>query len=105
MIGLHFGGVAATRQIRAWSERTRPTVPTLGRFSGRLKHEGILSATLGLAQRLTDAQLEAGPYTRVAIDCICIAPPLVSDDTVVDRIVETLRTTIPRVVTEVRAMA
>ena len=38
------------------------------------------------------------------MDCICLAPPLVTDDQI-DRIVETLRETIPRVVAEVRAMA
>ena len=52
----------------------------------------------GLAQRLTDALLEAGLYTRVAMDVICLAPPLVTDDDTIDRIVEILRVTIPRVV-------
>ena len=33
-----------------------------------------------LAQRLTDALLERGLYTRVAMDCICLAPPLVTTD-------------------------
>ena len=62
-------------------------------------------ASLGVAQRLTDALLDAGLYTRVAMDCICLAPPLVSEAGVIDRIVETLRGTVPRVVSELRAMA
>ena len=35
---------------------------------------------LGVTQKLTDAMLERGLYTRVALDCICIAPPLVTSD-------------------------
>jgi adenosylmethionine-8-amino-7-oxononanoate aminotransferase len=55
-------------------------------------------AEFGLAQRLTDALLEAGLYTRIAMDVICLAPPLVTDDETIDRIVEILRVTIPRVI-------
>ena len=33
-----------------------------------------------MTQRLTDALLERGLYTRVAMDCICLAPPLVTTD-------------------------
>jgi adenosylmethionine-8-amino-7-oxononanoate aminotransferase len=62
-------------------------------------------ASLALSQRLTDALLEAGLYTRVALDCICLAPPLVVDDDLSDRIVQTLAETIPRVVAEVQAKA
>ena len=42
--------------------------------------------------------MERGLYTRVVMDCICLAPPLVTSDAVIDRIVETLRETIPAVV-------
>jgi adenosylmethionine-8-amino-7-oxononanoate aminotransferase len=38
-------------------------------------------------QRLTDALLQAGLCTRVAMDCICLAPPLTITDQQVDRIV------------------
>jgi putrescine aminotransferase len=62
-------------------------------------------AELGLAQRLTDALLGAGLYTRVAMDVICLAPPLVSDDAIIDRIVEILAETIPRVLADARAAA
>ena len=34
----------------------------------------------GITQKLTDAMLARGLYTRVAMDCICIAPPLVTAD-------------------------
>jgi adenosylmethionine-8-amino-7-oxononanoate aminotransferase len=51
----------------------------------------------GLTQKLTDAMLERGLYTRVVMDCICLAPPLVTSDAQIDRIVETLREAIPAV--------
>lgn len=40
----------------------------------------------GMAQKLTDALLDRGLYTRVAMDCICVAPPLVTTDPQIDRI-------------------
>jgi adenosylmethionine-8-amino-7-oxononanoate aminotransferase len=43
---------------------------------------------LGVAQKLTDAMLARGLYTRVAMDCICLAPPLITDDADLDRIVD-----------------
>ncbi len=42
----------------------------------------------GLTQKLTDALLDRGLYTRVVMDCICLAPPLVTTDAQIDRIVE-----------------
>ena len=41
-----------------------------------------------MTQRLTDALLDRGLYTRVAIDCICLAPPLVIEEDELDRIVD-----------------
>jgi putrescine aminotransferase len=55
-------------------------------------------AALNMTQRLTDALLDAGLCTRVALDCICLAPPLIIEDELVDRIVATLAETIPEVV-------
>jgi putrescine aminotransferase len=53
----------------------------------------------GLTQKLTDAMLNRGLYTRVVMDCICLAPPLVTTDAQIDRIVEivgdTVRNTVP----------
>lgn len=49
----------------------------------------------GLAQKLMNAMLERGLYTRVAMDCICLAPPLMTSDALLDRIVETLGEAIP----------
>lgn len=60
-------------------------------------------AEVGLTQRLTDALLERGLYTRVVMDCICLAPPLVTSDEVLDRMVETVRATIPSVLDTTRA--
>jgi adenosylmethionine-8-amino-7-oxononanoate aminotransferase len=51
----------------------------------------------GLTQRLMDALLERGLYTRVAMDCICLAPPLVTSDDLLDRMVDTVREAIPAV--------
>ena len=51
----------------------------------------------GLTQKLTDALLDRGLYTRVALDCICLAPPLVTTDAEIDRIVETVRAAVPAV--------
>jgi putrescine---pyruvate transaminase len=48
-----------------------------------------------LTQKLTDSLLERGLYTRVALDCICLAPPLVASDAELDRIVQILREAIP----------
>lgn len=53
-----------------------------------------------LTQKLTDALLDRGLYTRVAMDCICLAPPLVTTDADIDRIVdivgETITALVPR---------
>ncbi len=60
--------------------------------------KALFPAPVGLTQKLMDALMDRGLYTRVVMDCICIAPPLVTSDAVIDRIVETLRETIPSVV-------
>ena len=39
-----------------------------------------------MTSRLTDAMLERGLLTRVALDCICIAPPLVVSEAQLDRV-------------------
>jgi putrescine---pyruvate transaminase len=52
----------------------------------------------GLTQKLTDAMLDRGLYTRVVMDCICLAPPLVTTDAEIDRIVNIVGETIPAVV-------
>jgi adenosylmethionine-8-amino-7-oxononanoate aminotransferase len=51
----------------------------------------------GLTQKLTDALLDRGLYTRVAMDCICLAPPLVTTDADLDRIVNIVGETVPAV--------
>ena len=50
-----------------------------------------------IAQRLTDALLDHGLYTRVALDCICLAPPLVVTEDQIDRIVGIIADVIPAV--------
>lgn len=62
----------------------------------------LFPATAGLTQKLTDALLDRGLYTRVAMDCICLAPPLMTSDAIIDRIVDTVRETIPAVVNGAR---
>jgi adenosylmethionine-8-amino-7-oxononanoate aminotransferase len=55
---------------------------------------------IGMAQKLTDALLDRGLCTRVAMDCICIAPPLVTTDAQIDRIAAIIGETVPAVVRE-----
>lgn len=52
----------------------------------------------GVTQKLTDALLDRGLYTRVALDSICLAPPLVATDAEIDRIVDIVRDAVTAVV-------
>jgi adenosylmethionine-8-amino-7-oxononanoate aminotransferase len=54
-------------------------------------------ADAGLTQKLMDALLDRGLYTRVVMDSICLAPPLVTTDDQIDRIVAIVGETIPTV--------
>jgi adenosylmethionine-8-amino-7-oxononanoate aminotransferase len=58
----------------------------------------LFPAELGLAARLTEAMLERGLCTRVVMDCICVAPPLVISDDQIDTLVAIIRDAIPDVV-------
>jgi putrescine aminotransferase len=60
--------------------------------------KSLFPAEAGMTQKLTDALLERGLYTRVALDCICIAPPLVTTDAQLDRIVDIVRDAVTQVV-------
>jgi len=51
-----------------------------------------------VSQRLYDALLERGLYTRVLFDCICLAPPLVVTEQEIDRMAAIIAETIPAVV-------
>jgi putrescine aminotransferase len=53
--------------------------------------KSLFPAEAGMTQKLTEAMLERGVYTRVVMDCICIAPPLVTTDAQLDQIVDTVR--------------
>ena len=48
-----------------------------------------------MASRLTDAMLARGLVTRVALDCICIAPPLVISEAELDRLVDIIADAVP----------
>jgi putrescine---pyruvate transaminase len=50
-----------------------------------------------LSQRLYEALLERGLYTRVLFDCVCFAPPLVITEAEIDRMVSIVAETIPAV--------
>ncbi|HXT70559.1 MAG TPA: aspartate aminotransferase family protein [Vicinamibacterales bacterium] len=54
-------------------------------------------AAAQVTQRLTDALLDRGLYTRVAMDCICLAPPFVVSEDEIDRIVAIIADAIPAV--------
>jgi putrescine---pyruvate transaminase len=60
----------------------------------------LFPAEMGMTQKLTDALLDRGLYTRVAMDCICIAPPLVATDAQIDRLVGIVGETASSVVSE-----
>jgi adenosylmethionine-8-amino-7-oxononanoate aminotransferase len=62
----------------------------------------LFPAEAGMTQKLTDAMLDRGVYTRVAMDCICIAPPLVTTDAQLDQIVDTVRDAVTHVVGAVK---
>lgn len=57
---------------------------------------------VGMSQRLYEALLSRGLYTRVLMDCICLAPPLVITEEQLDRTVDIIAETIPSVLKEVR---
>ena len=56
---------------------------------------------LGMSQRLQDALLDHGLCTRVVMDCICLAPPLMIEDGLIDRAVDSVAAAIQSVVKEV----
>ena len=59
----------------------------------------------GVTPKLTDAMLERGLYTRVVMDCICIAPPLCSTDAEIDRLVDIVGDSVSSVVGGARESA
>ena len=64
--------------------------------------KSLFPAEAGVTQKLTDALLDRGVYTRVAMDCICIAPPLVTTDAQLDQIVDAVRDAVTHVVDAVK---
>ena len=62
----------------------------------------LFPAEAAMTQKLTEAMLERGVYTRVAMDCICIAPPLITTDAQLDQIVDTVRDAVTYVIGAVR---
>ncbi len=62
----------------------------------------LFPAEVGLSQKLYEALLERGLYTRVLMDCICLAPPFVISDEQIDRAVNIIAETVAAVVKEVR---
>ena len=56
----------------------------------------------GVTQRLTEAMLARGLCTRVVMDCICIAPPLMIEDHLIDRMVDVIGESVSAVVSESR---
>jgi putrescine aminotransferase len=60
---------------------------------------------LGVTAKLTEAMLSRGLYTRVVLDCICIAPPLITSDADIDLLVDVVRESIAEVLATVRASA
>jgi adenosylmethionine-8-amino-7-oxononanoate aminotransferase len=55
----------------------------------------------GLTQRLVTALMERGLWTRVVMDCICLAPPLTIEDELIDRTVSIIEDAIPSVLSNI----
>jgi len=55
-------------------------------------------AAAGVTQKLVDAMLERGLFTRVVLDAVCLAPPLVTTEAQLDAIVEAVGGAIESVV-------
>ena len=96
-------------------ERLRTLAPLDG--VGHVRAQGLIAAVevvadkatkqlhppeVGMTQRLYEALLERGLYTRVLMDCICLAPPFVITDEQINRIVDIIRETIPAVMNAAR---
>ncbi|MGE0463045.1 MAG: aspartate aminotransferase family protein [Vicinamibacterales bacterium] len=62
----------------------------------------LFPAEAGVTQKLMDAMLERGLYTRVVMDCICIAPPLVTTEAQIDQLVAIVRESVAAVVSGAR---
>ena len=59
-------------------------------------------AAAAITPKLTEAMIDRGLYTRVVLDSICIAPPLVITDAEIDRLVDIVRDSIAAVVAGAR---
>jgi adenosylmethionine-8-amino-7-oxononanoate aminotransferase len=57
-----------------------------------------------ISPRLQEALMERGLYTRVLADTICLAPPFVTSDEQIERIVEIVGDTIPGVLQGARML-
>jgi putrescine---pyruvate transaminase len=64
----------------------------------------LFPAEAQVSQRLYEALLERGLYTRIVADTICLAPPLVTTDEQVDRIVAIIGDAIPSVLQSLPAL-
>jgi len=53
--------------------------------------------SLGVTQKLIDGMLDRGLYSRAVLDCVCIAPPLITSDDDLDRIVNIVGETVEAV--------
>jgi putrescine aminotransferase len=62
------------------------------------KTKAQFAPELGVTQRLTEAMLDRGLCTRVALDCICLAPPFIIADEQLDTIVDIVGQAIAEVV-------
>jgi adenosylmethionine-8-amino-7-oxononanoate aminotransferase len=59
-------------------------------------------AEMNVSQRLTHAMLARGLCTRVALDCVCLAPPLMIEEPLIDRMVDIVGESIHAVVNDLR---
>jgi putrescine aminotransferase len=67
--------------------------------------KALFPTSANISARLTEAMLERGLCTRVVMDCICLAPPLVVTDAQIDSIVDRIGEAITAVVSSVQSSA
>jgi adenosylmethionine-8-amino-7-oxononanoate aminotransferase len=111
----HIDGLAGLWNVNV-GLRTLESLPHVGNVRGQGLMCGVelvadtatrayFPAEMGLSSKLMEALPERGLYTRAVMDSNCPVPPLMIGDDLIDRIVETLRVTIPEVLASVKQPA
>src|SRR6266498_2644681 len=82
------------RWMHAYTYSGHPTCGAVELVADKATKQ-VFPASAQIMQRLFEGLLERGLYTRVLFDAICLAPPLITSDEQIDRIVNIVGETIP----------